>query len=200
MRGEERARVTGAKVCTRHTRLGEWGKRVGAKNGVRGGGNNARRRRSVSRICVSTSLMPTPGPPLREREGMMRRGRAAAAWVAPPVFEPEAEAAEGGADAEGPACEAAGSVLDLWEGPPPPPPPLLLLLVGPAIVAAWPPAVPVGVVEFAGAVAVDAATIAGSADDADARLGMLPRRRRRDVFFFFGGGVSGEKSGVLGRG
>jgi hypothetical protein len=29
--------------------------------------------------------MPTPGPPLREREGIMRRGR-----VAPPVFEVEA--------------------------------------------------------------------------------------------------------------
>ena len=29
--------------------------------------------------------MPTPGPPLREREGMMRRGRAA-----PPAFEVEA--------------------------------------------------------------------------------------------------------------
>ena len=50
-----------------------------------GGEDNARRRRSVSRICVSTSLMPTPGPPLREREGMMRRGRAA-----PPAFEVEA--------------------------------------------------------------------------------------------------------------
>jgi hypothetical protein len=27
---------------------------------------------------VSTSLMPTPGPPLREREGIIRRGRLAA--------------------------------------------------------------------------------------------------------------------------
>ena len=34
---------------------------------------------------MSTSLMPTPGPPLRERDGMMRRGR-----VAPPAFEVEA--------------------------------------------------------------------------------------------------------------
>ena len=140
---------------------------------------NARRRRSVSRICVSTSLMPTPGPPLREREGMMRRWRAAA--LTPPVFEPEAEAG-----VEGPACEAAGSVLE--EGPPP------LLLPLAAAVAAWPA---VGVVEFAGAAAVATATTAGSANDADARLGMLPRRRRHK-FFFSGVGVSVEKSGVLG--
>ena len=112
-------------------------------------------------MFVSTSLMPTPGPPLREREGMMRRGRAAA--LAPPVFEPEAEA--GGADAEGPACEAAGSVLE--EGPPPLPLPLA------AAVAAWPA---VGFVEFTGAAAVATATTVGSADDADARLGMLPRQ------------------------
>jgi len=51
------------------------------REGEREGGDegNARRRRSVSRICVSTSLMPTPGPPLREREGIMRRGRAVVA-------------------------------------------------------------------------------------------------------------------------
>ena len=33
---------------------------------------------------MSTSLMPTPGPPLRVREGMIRRGRAG-----PPAFEVE---------------------------------------------------------------------------------------------------------------
>ena len=116
--------------------------------------------------------MPTPGPPLRDREGMMRRGRAEAA-LAPPVFEPEAEAE--GADVEGPACEAAGSVLEECA------PPLLLPLgVAAAAVAAWPA---VGVVEFAGAAAVGTATAAGSADNADARLGMLPRRRRYDIFF-----------------
>jgi len=142
---------------------------------------NARRRRSVSRICVSTSLMPTPGPPLREREGMMRRGRAAA--LAPPMFEPEAEA--GGADVEGPACEAAGSVLE--EGPPP------LLLPLAAAVAAWPA---VGVFEFDGAAAVATATTAGSANDVDARLGMLPRRRRHRNFFFGGEGECGEKRGA----
>lgn len=136
---------------------------------------------------MSTSLMPTPGPPLREREGMMRRGRAAAA-LAPPVLEPEAEGA-GGADAEGPACEAAGSVLE--EGPPP-----LLLPLATAVVAACPA---MRVVEFAGAAVVVTATTAGSADDADARLGMLPRRRRHKIFFS-GVGVSLEKSGVLGRG
>ena len=139
---------------------------------------NARRRRSVSRICVSTSLMPTPGPPLREREGMMRRWRAAA--LTPPVFEPEAEAG-----VEGPACEAAGSVLE--EGPPP------LLLPLAAAVAAWPA---VGVVEFDGAAAVATATTAGSANDADARLGMLPRRRRHKFFFFGGGGECGERRGA----
>jgi hypothetical protein len=127
--------------------------------------------------------MPTPGPPLREREGMMRRGRAAA--LAPPVLEPEAEGA-GGADAEGPACEAAGSVLE--EGPPP-----LLLTLAAAAVAACPA---VGVVEFAGAAAVVTATTAGSADDADARLGILPRRRRHKNFFFGGGGECGEKRGA----
>ena len=51
----------------------------------KGGEKHARRRRSVSRICVSTSLIPTPGPPLREREGIMRRGRAG-----PAAFEVEA--------------------------------------------------------------------------------------------------------------
>jgi len=68
---------------------------------------NARRRRSVSRICVSTSLMPTPGPPLREREGMMRRGR-----VAPPAFEVEAEEEPGweegsGDESDGPPADEA---------------------------------------------------------------------------------------------
>jgi hypothetical protein len=38
---------------------------------------------------VSTSLMPTPGPPLRDREGIIRRGRLA---VPSPSFEVEAEA------------------------------------------------------------------------------------------------------------
>lgn len=104
---------------------------------------------------------------------MTRRGRARAA-LAPPAFEPEAEAE--GADIEGPACEAAGSVLE--EGPPP----LLLLPLAAAAVAvaAWPA---VGVVEFDGADAVVTATTDGSADDADARLGMLPRRRWHNIFF-----------------
>jgi hypothetical protein len=94
--------------------------------------------------------------------------------LTPIAFEPEAGAE--GADAEGPACEAAGSVLE--EGAPP----LLLPLAAAAAaaVAAWPA---VGVVEFAGAAAVVTATTAGSADDADTRLGMLPRRRRHNKFF-----------------
>jgi hypothetical protein len=52
---------------------------------------------------VSTSQMPTPGPPLREREGMMRR------WRAGPLgFGVEA--------AEGPACGECAAEDNL-EGP-----------------------------------------------------------------------------------
>jgi hypothetical protein len=40
--------------------------------------------------------MPTPGPPLREREGMMRRGRAG-----PPAFEVEAELEPGWEEGSG---------------------------------------------------------------------------------------------------
>ncbi len=166
------ARVSGLRACTvRHGRRGE--RREG---GARVG--NARRRRSVSRMCVSTSLMPRPGPPLREREGMMRRGRAGAA---PPVFEPDAraEAAEAEAGAEGPACEvAADSVL---EGPAPPP--LADADVDAADADAAGPAA--GVAEFAGEAAT---TPAGSAVDADARLGMRPRRRGHEWVFFGGWG------------
>jgi hypothetical protein len=142
------------------------GDRVGVREG------NARRRRSVSRICVSTSLMPTPGPPLREREGIMRRGRDAAAGA-------EAE----GAGAEGPACEAAaGSVFEgppLLPSPPSPPPPPPLTDVDAAEAAAE-VVVVVAVVEFACAAATanDTLAAAGSAVDADARLGMGPRRTR----------------------
>jgi hypothetical protein len=141
------------------------GDRVGVREG------NARRRRSVSRICVSTSLMPTPGPPLREREGIMRRGRDAAAGA-------EAE----GAGAEGPACEAAaGSVFEgppLLPSPPSPPPPPLTDVD--AAEAAAEVVVVVAVVEFAcsAATANDTLAAAGSAVDADARLGMGPRRTR----------------------
>ena len=135
--------------------------------GVREG--NARRRRSVSRMCVSTSLMPTPGPPLRERDGIMRRGRDAAAGA-------EAE----GAGAEGPACEAAaGSVFEVLPLPLPPlPPPPPLADVEAAEAAAE--VVVVAAVEFAGAAAAanDTLATAGSAVDADARLGMGPRRTR----------------------
>jgi hypothetical protein len=118
---------------------------------------------------------------------MTRRGRARAA-LAPPVFEPEAEAE--GADTEGPACEAASSVFLEEEGLPP----LLLPLAAVAVaVAAWPA---VGVVEFADrAAAVVTDTTDGSADDADARLGMLPRRRRHSIFFR-SGGECGEKRGA----
>ena len=73
-------------------------------DGEKRGGVHARRRRSVSSICVSTSLMPTPGPPLREREGMMRRWR-----VVPPGFDV--------GPAEGPACVGGSTGGDLEEGP-----------------------------------------------------------------------------------
>ena len=62
----------------------------------KGGEKHARRRRSVSRICVSTSLIPTPGPPLREREGIMRRGRAG-----PAAFEVEATLEAGWGEGSG---------------------------------------------------------------------------------------------------
>lgn len=137
-------------------------------------------------MCVSTSLMPTPGPPLREREGIMRRGRDAAAGA-------EAE----GAGAEGPACEAAaGSV---FEGPPllpsplPSPPPLADVDAAEAAAEF----VVVAAVEFAGAAAAanDTLAAAGSAVDADARLGMRPRRTRgtRWTLLFFL--VRGEREG-----
>jgi hypothetical protein len=126
-------------------------------------------------MCVSTSLMPTPGPPLRDREGIIRRGRDAEA-----VAGAEAD----GAGVEGPACEAAaaGSVLEI----PPPPLPLPPLADADAeadVEDATGPAT-VFVVEFAGAVAavsdtVVAAAAAGNAVvDADARLGIMPRRTR----------------------
>jgi hypothetical protein len=54
---------------------------------------------------MSTSQMPTPGPPLREREGMMRRWR-----VGPLGFEEEVEAVEGPASGE-------GAAEDNLEGP-----------------------------------------------------------------------------------
>lgn len=54
---------------------------------------------------MSTSQMPTPGPPLREREGMMRRWR-----VGPLGFEEEVEAVEG------PGC-GEGMAEDNLEGP-----------------------------------------------------------------------------------
>jgi hypothetical protein len=104
--------------------------------------------------------MPTPGPPLREREGIMRRGREVVAWDPSPDFEADAEAeAEAEATvAEAPAC----SVLE--EGP----------------AAAGPSS---AVVEFATMVIDDddddeavavvaAAAAAGRAVDADARLGI----------------------------
>lgn len=141
-------------------------------------------------MCVSTSLMPTPGPPLREREGIMRRGRDAAAGA-------EAEAEEAGA--EGPACEAAaGSV---FEGPPlrPSPPPLADVDADEA--AAEVVVVVVAAVEFVGAAAAanDTLAAAGSAVDADARLGMGPRRRRGTrwtllyIYFVRGGREEGKK-------
>lgn len=104
-------------------------------------------------MCVSTSLMPTPGPPLREREGMMRRGRV----VGPPDFEVEA--------VEGPACACE---VELEEGPP-----------AVAAVAAAEPASDDDAVEVAATMAdaATATTAAGSAVDADARLGMRPGQR-----------------------
>jgi hypothetical protein len=131
-------------------------------------------------MCVSTSLMPTPGPPLRERVGIIRRGRDAAAV-------PAAVASEG-ASVEGPACEAAaGSVLD---GPPVPPP----LADVDAAGAEAEIVVVIEVVGTAAAAAVavsDTLAVAGSAVAADARLGMVPRRVRDTdtgrVLLFFGG-------------
>ena len=116
---------------------------------------------------MSTSLMPTPGPPLREREGIMRRGREAEeACVPSPDFEADADADAEAEAAEKPACDTdTGSVLE--EGP---------------AAAAEPSS---AAVEFATMVVVDddddetvavaaAAAAAGRAVDADARLGIRP--------------------------
>lgn len=96
---------------------------------------------------MSTSQMPTPGPPLREREGMMRRWRAG-----PLEF--------GVGVVEGPACGEGTADVNL-EGP-----------------AAG------GVVAFIVADAAAAATPAGRAVGADARLGIQPEERGQK----FGGG------------
>ena len=148
--------------------------------GREGGEGNARRRRSVSRICVSTSLMPTPGPPLREREGITRRGREVVAWDPSPGFEAEAEAA----------CDRdTGSGLE--EGP---------AAAGPssAVIDLEATMVVVVVVDEDDAMAAAAAAVAGGrAVDAETRLGMrLGDSEEKD--FLGGRGRVGERGGIEG--
>jgi hypothetical protein len=131
---------------------------------------------------VSTSLMPTPGPPLREREGITRRGREVVAWVPSPGFEAEAEAVEE------PACDRdAGSGLE--EGP---------AVAGPSsAVVDLATMVVVVVVDDDDAVAVAAAVAGGRAVDAETRLGMrLGDIEQKD--FVGGRGRVGERGGIEG--